>query len=201
MMRRWALFAWLTWVSAIAQAHVGSPDVFFEGDAGPYHLFVVIRAPAVMPGVADIEIRSRDELKALRVVPLRLTGPGSEYPPTPDLADHSREDPHFFTANLWLMERGSLQLRIEADGPLGTGRLAIPIAAAAQRTLSMDRGLGALLIGLMVLLAMGAVSIAAAAAREATLEPGVPIESVPRRRSLMAAVVATLVTLRNVPVW
>ena len=39
-------------------AHVGSPDVFYEGEAGPYHLLVTIRPPQVIPGVAQIEIRS-----------------------------------------------------------------------------------------------------------------------------------------------
>ena len=36
-----------------AHAHVGSPDVYAEGDAGPYKLFVVIRPPLVIPGVAE----------------------------------------------------------------------------------------------------------------------------------------------------
>ena len=38
--------------------HVGSPDVFFEGNAGPYRLLITIRPPQVVPGVAEIEIRS-----------------------------------------------------------------------------------------------------------------------------------------------
>lgn len=38
-------------------AHVGSPDVFYEGDAGPYHLFVTVRMPQVIPGVAEIQVR------------------------------------------------------------------------------------------------------------------------------------------------
>src|SRR5579884_2464583 len=39
-------------------AHVGSPDVFYEGEAGPYRLLVTIRPPQVIPGVAQVEIRS-----------------------------------------------------------------------------------------------------------------------------------------------
>src|SRR5262249_17937080 len=39
-----------------AAAHVGSPDVYFEGDAGPYHLMVSIRTPPVIPGVAEVEV-------------------------------------------------------------------------------------------------------------------------------------------------
>ena len=34
-------------------AHVGSPDVYYEGDAGPYHLIVTVRMPQVIPGVAE----------------------------------------------------------------------------------------------------------------------------------------------------
>ena len=71
----------------LARAHVGSPDVFFDGDAGPYHLFVSIRVPQVIPGVATIEIRSDSpDVREVTVVPMRLTGPGSELPPTPDVA-------------------------------------------------------------------------------------------------------------------
>jgi hypothetical protein len=93
------------------------------------------------------------------VVPLRLTGPGSELPPTPDLAERSPDDPQFFTASLWLMEHGSLQVRIAVDGARGGGKLAIPVPAVAQRTLGLDAGLGTLLLGLVLLLALGVVSI------------------------------------------
>ena len=52
----------------------------------------------------------------MTVVPLRLTGPGSELPPTPDRAERSSVDRQFFTASLWLMEHGALQVRIAVDG-------------------------------------------------------------------------------------
>ena len=41
-----------------AQAHVGNKDVFEQVEAGPYKLFVTIRPPNVIPGVAGIEVRS-----------------------------------------------------------------------------------------------------------------------------------------------
>ena len=34
-------------LAAGLHAHIGSPDVFFEGSAGPYRLFVTIRPPQV----------------------------------------------------------------------------------------------------------------------------------------------------------
>ena len=38
-------------------AHVGSPDVFFEGPAGPYHLLVTIRPPQVAAAVPALQFR------------------------------------------------------------------------------------------------------------------------------------------------
>jgi len=38
-------------------AHVGSPDVWYEGAAGPYHIVVYVRMPGVVPGIADINVR------------------------------------------------------------------------------------------------------------------------------------------------
>src|SRR5207253_4057698 len=75
-------------------AHVGSPDVYCEGDAGPYHLFVTVRVPQVIPGVAEIEIRSAtNDVRAIQIVPMRLSGAGSNFPPTPDLRseEHTSE--------------------------------------------------------------------------------------------------------------
>ena len=42
---------------AVAVAHIGSPDVYFEGKAGPYSVRVVVRVPPVIPGVAEVEVR------------------------------------------------------------------------------------------------------------------------------------------------
>lgn len=174
---------------ARAHAHVGSPDVFFEGDAGPYRLFVTVRTPDVIPGIAQIEIRSASpDVREVTVVPMRLTGPGSKLPPAPDRAAPAATDPQFFTASLWLMERGSLQVRIAVDGARGRGTLGVPVPAIAQRTLAMTRGLGGLLIALMLVLALSLVGILAGAARAATLEPGATIPDRHRRRARRAAV-------------
>src|SRR5579862_6309647 len=148
-------------------AHVGSPDVFYEGKAGAYPLFVTVRVPQVIPGVAEIEIRSESPgVSAIRVVPMRLAGPGSNLPPTPDLAAQSKDDPQFFTASLWLMESGALQVRVSVDGEQGHGEVSVPVPSFAQRTLPMDKPLELLLLGLMILLAVGAVFIVGGIVRE-----------------------------------
>ena len=124
-------------------AHVGSPDVFFEGNAGPYHLFVTVRMPQVIPGIAEIDVRSESkDARTIAVVPLRLTGQGSKFPPTPDVAQVSKDDPQFFTASLWLMEFGALQVRVLADGALGKGELSVPVPSYAQRSLRGGRCAG-----------------------------------------------------------
>jgi hypothetical protein len=174
---------------APAAAHVGSPDVFFEGDAGPYRLFVSIRTPDVIPGVATIEIRAASSgIREITVVPLRLTGPGSELPPVPDVAARSAEDPQFFMASLWLMEHGSLQVRIAVDGDQGPGKLAIPVAAVAQRTATMSGGLAALLFALMAVLGLSLIAIVAGAVRDGGLATGAMPMPADRRRGRIAAV-------------
>ena len=142
-------------------AHVGSADVFFEGDAGSYHLYVTVRVPQVIPGIAEIQVRSASsDVERIEIVPMRLSGAGSNYPPTPDVAERSKQDPQFFTGSLWLMESGALKVRVSVEGSKGKGELAVPVPAFAQRTLPMERGLSGLLGLLMVFLAVGLVFIA-----------------------------------------
>jgi len=167
-----------------ASAHVGSPDVFLEGNAGPYKLFVTVRVPQVIPGIAEIEIRSEsNNVNEIRIAPMQLTGPGSQFAPAPEAAERSKDDPQFFRGTLWLMEFGSLQVRIEAHGTSGQGLLAVPIPAISQRTLPMQRSLGLLLSVLMILLSLAMVSIVAAAVHEGNLAPGAPAP--PARLSLI----------------
>jgi hypothetical protein len=45
-------------MSGAATAHVGTFDVAFAGDAGPYPVRVSIRQPGVIPGLAQITIRT-----------------------------------------------------------------------------------------------------------------------------------------------
>jgi hypothetical protein len=185
-MRRFSLPATFLFLLAVvpAHAHVGSPDVFCEGNAGPYHLFVTIRVPQVIPGVAEIQVHTESpDIRTVQVVPLRLTGPGSNFPPTPDLATSSKDDPQFFTASLWLMEWGALQVRILVDGPQGKGELSVPVPSFAQRTMPMQKSLGALLLVLMLVLSVGVISIVGACVREGNLEPS----EIPAPRNKRAA--------------
>jgi hypothetical protein len=189
---RWrVVFALLALAASPALGHIGSPDVYFDGFAGRYHLLVTVRPPAVIPGIAEIEIRCLDgDVRELRIVPLRINGPGADLAPTPDLAQGSPADPQFFTGRLWIMARGSWKIRIQADGAAGPAELSVPVPAVAVSTLPMQRALGTLLGALGLLLAVSLVCIVGAGAREATLEPGEPPASVARRKARIPMVVA-----------
>ena len=198
MRSRTQLFAFLILLLAAVlpvRAHVGSPDVFYEGSAGPYRLVVTVRVPQVIPGVAEIQIRCESgDARAIRVVPLRLAGPGSNLPPTPDLAQRSNDDPQFFTASLWLMESGALQVRVLVDGAQGRGELSVPVPSSAQRTLPMEKPLAGLLVALMLFLAVGVVCIVGAIAREGNLEAGeIPDRSHQRRAYVVMLATAIFV--------
>lgn len=176
-------------------AHVGSPDVFFDGQAGPYRAYVAVRTPQVIPGVAEIEVRiPGGGVTAVDITPMPLTGPGAQFAPTPDRAVRSPQDPEFFTGTLWMMSSGSWQVRVKATGPKGDGELRVPVPALARRSLEMDRTLGGILFALMIFLCAGAVAIAGAATREGKLPPGQePPPENKRRARITMAVTAVVV--------
>ena len=131
----------------------------------------------------------------IQIVPLRLAGPGSNLPPTPDVAQPSKTDPQFFSGSLWLMEFGALQVRVEVDGDQGKGEVAVPVNSYPQRTLAMQRGLGIVLFALMLLLVVGAVSIVGAAVGEAKLNPGAQLTGPQRHHARIVMIAAGVLAL------
>jgi hypothetical protein len=177
-------------------AHVGSPDVYFEGSAGPYRLLVAIRAPAVVPGIAEIEVRVLDGIAHdIRVVPLRLTGPGAVFAPVPDRATPSDTDPRAFRAGLWMMVAGPWQVRITVDGEAGSGSVSVPVDVLASRTLRMDTRRALLFLPLGLFLVFGFVAIVGASVGAAQAEPGQPTPPARRRRAWIARGIAFVVAI------
>src|SRR5215475_3173439 len=171
-------------------AHVGSPDVYFDGQAGPYRLLVTVRPPAMIPGIAQVEVRSSAPgVQSIEAVPLYIVGEGSKYPPAPDTLQQSKEDPLLFTGQLWIMGSGSWQVRLEATGAQGPGSISVPVPAFATRTLPMQKALGAFLLAVMLVLVAAFVSIFGAGGREGFLDPG---EQPGRAQSLRGLVVMGL---------
>lgn len=179
--------------AASLSAHVGSPDVFFQGKAGPYPLLVAIRPPNVIPGIARIEVRALSpDVREIQLTPTPMTGIAATHPPVADVAQRSAADPQFFTGSLWLMSAGSWEVHIRVNGGQGSAELPVPVPAVALKTLPMQRGVGYFLAGMMVFLTVGLVAIVGAGVREAQLEP--EIASGPRwnRRTIIAMTCASV---------
>jgi hypothetical protein len=192
----WPAFMLAALFAASVEAHVGSPDVYLEGKAGPYRLLVTIRPPEVIPGVATIEVRAdAQSLTRLEVTPIPLVQSGAGFAPAADVLKASPEDPEFYTGALWIMRPGSWQIRFHASGERGEGTLAVPLPAMAMRMKGMQRSMGLALFAMMSALVFGLVAIGGAAAGEATLAPGAYVGASRRRKSAVSMVLTALVVL------
>src|SRR5260370_6286644 len=152
----------------------------------------------MIPGIAQIEVRALDgNVTGIRIVPLRAVGEGSEFAPPSDRMERSQADTQYFTGKLWLMASGAWQVRMEVFGAQGKGETAVPVPAAARRTLRMQKTTGTLLAALMLLLVASMITIIGAAARESQLEPGAAAPALLRRRGriAMAVTAAALVAI------
>ena len=177
--------------ASTAYAHVGNKDVYQTIDVGPYKLFITIRTPLVIPGVATVEVRSSGAaIHSLSITPLPLTGEASKHPPTSDAMKVSSSDPAFFTGSLWIMASGSWQVRFTIDGVAGAATASVPVPAVATGVLRMQRPMGLLLALLGCILVLGVVGIVMAATREARLVPGALPAANRRRRAIIAGAAA-----------
>ncbi len=182
--------------ASYAGAHVGSPDVFLDIHAGSYHVFVTVRPPHAIPGVADVEILTADDdVREMRIVPMPLTGLGAQFAPAPDRAQRAAGSPRLFTGHLWMMSAGAWQVRVAVEGARGSGVVAVPVPTLPQSTLAMRPGLRLLLGVFMLVLAAGFVAIVSAVARDATRAPGSVPDLRARRRGRIAAAAASAVVV------
>ncbi len=157
----------------LARAHVGSPNVFFEGHAGPHAVRVSIRPPAAIPGFAQVDVRVAEEGVRIVSVQPAFQGAGAPTAPEPTLATAVAGDAHLFNASIWLLRRGSYAIHVAVESPRGSGTVAVPLQASALSRPEMPPALGAVLSILGLVLFASAVWIATAA--------------VPRRFTALAA--------------
>lgn len=188
LVRRLRIVGGITALLLIAAAHVGTLDAFFRGNAGPYLVQVTVRPPGVVPGQAQIIIRT-DGPDVTRVTTQAATwNLGSKGAPPPDEALRTPGDSALWTSELWLMARGSYAINVSITGPRGTGSVAVPFTSIATRQLRMSGSLGWILAGLGVFLVVGLVSIIGTAARESVLVPGMALTPRQKRRGRLAMI-------------
>lgn len=154
---------------AIAAAHVGTLDAFFSGMAGPYRIQVTIRPPGIVPGVAQVTVRVRDGTVTRVTVQAAQWNVGTRGAPAPDVATRLPTDTALYSAQLWLMTRGSYAVNVSVEGPSGTGVAIVPLSNVATRKLGMPAVLGWTLGGLTLFLSLGFVSLVRAAVGESVV--------------------------------
>ncbi|MBA3559285.1 MAG: hypothetical protein H0W30_11865 [Gemmatimonadaceae bacterium] len=167
-------------IAAVVSAHVGSPDTYFKGNAGPYDVNVFIRPPGVVPGLADISVQTNSAaVRRVTVQPVfwQTSTAGA---PRPDVAEPVKGEAGLYSAQLWLMRSGSYSVYVTVEGTAGSGTAVVPLNSLATRRFTMERATGGLLAGLGLFLFFGLLSIVAAATRDASLEPGAQPD--PRRK-------------------
>ena len=180
--------------AASAAAHIGSPNVFFEGAAGVHSVRIVIRPPQTFPGLAQADIRVTDsDVTGISVKPTFLDA-GDETTPPASAATRVGGDPGLWNATFWLLRRGSYGVEFELASARGGGRIAVPLQAAALARPVMPPALGATLVALGALLIGAAIWLATAAAREAGLTPGAAPSPRDRARGRIAAAIAAVVS-------
>jgi hypothetical protein len=178
-------------VALVTSAHVGSPDVFFQGKAGSYDIRVVVRPPEVVPGIARVTVRAPADVQRVAIRPVYWRA-GSKGAPSADETSRLEGESGggTFVGSLWLMARGAYSVDVVVDGPRGTANVLIPVASVATGQLEMGTSLAALLVALGVLLVAGLVTIVYKAAGESLVEPAAVIDPARRRRARRVAATA-----------
>jgi hypothetical protein len=182
-------------IAIVTSAHVGSPNVFFDGMAGAYPVRVIVRPPPVIPGLAEITVRitGADAADVQRVIVRPVywrTGTGGS--PRGDEAVRVPGSEPLYQGRLWFMSGGSYSVYVTVEGARGAGTVTVPVGAVATGQLSLSGGLKALFIVLGAGLFVGLLTIVHAAFGESVTAPGAPMDPARRRR-------ARLVTAAAVP--
>lgn len=187
MIRRFAPALLLLFFALAAEGHIGSPDVFYDGMAGPYSTRVTIRMPNVVPGRAEISVRvqTADRVE-VSFLPVYSWTPITNTPPA-DIGQLVLGETNLYSGELWLMSFGAYSVEVHVKGPQGDGVAQIPVNSVAIRQLPLPSVLGKALLFLAAVLVVGGIGIAAAAGREATLPAGATAETWQRWKGVLSA--------------
>ena len=193
--RRFGALCVLIGVWLTSSAHIGNTLVVQDGTAGPYGLRVLVRPPAVIPGLVDVVIRTTTPSVIPTAITLQpaLWRYGTKGAPAAEHAVAVPGEPGTFQTQVWIMSSGSYALHISASGPAGSGTFIVPYTSVATATLVMPKWLGWVLAALGAFLVFGLASLAGAALRESTLPVGAMPDRKRFRRARFAAALATII--------
>jgi hypothetical protein len=187
--RRLAGLAFAVAVTIVGSAHIGSPNVFFEGNAGAYPIRVIVRPPEVVPGLAEVIVRvSSPDVKRVEIQPV-FWRVGVRGAPAGDEMRLVAGQTQTYSGQLWLMAYGAYSVYVKIDGARGAGTAIVPVNSLATGRLPLTRGLAAILVVLGLLLVGGLITIIRAASGESLIAPGEQLDPSRRRRANIRALV------------
>jgi hypothetical protein len=176
----------------VCSAHIGSPDAWFDGLAGPYKVLVHVQAAPVVPGIATVNVQVT-EPGITRVTAFVNKFDATGATPPPDVATPDPGSPSWYRTRLWVMSPGSNSVTVTISGGRGEGSVVVPLVAVAGRRLEFNRALAVLLAAVGVVLALGLLTIVGATVREGVLPPGAEPDPQRRRRARFAMARAGIV--------
>ena len=192
MIRQLARTAGLAIIYLVASAHVGSPDAWFEGMAGPYHVTVEVQTAGVVPGVARVYVRaSGDVPQTVTIQANKFDATGGA--PPPESTKRVPDEPATFLGRLWIMSTGSNSVTVNVAGPKGSGSVIVPVVVVAYSRLKLEKPMGIALGAMGIFLFAGLVTIIGAAVREGSLNPGETPSPHLRRRARNAMMITTVI--------
>lgn len=191
-MRRVALLAALV---VITSAHIGSPDSFFNGAAGPYRLSVRVTPPSVVPGIAWAYVRTAEpDIDSVGVHPVYWRA-GVKGAPPAERADTVAGEKGVFAQKMWFMSRGSYSVAVEVYGKRGHHQVLVPVMALPTGRLDLSTPFAAMLIVFGLVLFGGLVAIVRAAASDSLVPPDKVPDNIARRRGSLGAIITVPVLL------
>ena len=162
----------------LLNADIGHLNYIFEGKAFDRPIRVIIKTPGVVPGLADIIVKSFDqEIDSILVTPIvwkeannwNPTGNGPQAAPPPDIMLPIKGEKNTFQAELWLMDFGAYNIQIDFFKNNQSEIINIPINSIANQIIPMTQFTSVILFLLMLLLIAGLSNIITIGYRESTL--------------------------------
>ena len=179
------LLAWCLLAVPFAGAHVGSPGVVYQDQAGPYRVLVSINPPDVIPGTAQVSVFVEGgSVTKVTARPIFYNS-GDEGAPAGDEMKPAPDAPGRYEGMVWLMSNGSSSVQVVVEGSAGRGEALVPVMAVATAQREMPAQLGWILGGLALFLFLLMVTILGASVSDGTLRPGLPLTAAKKRKRLV----------------
>lgn len=177
--------------SLIALAHIGSPGVMVQKQAGKYQVLVNIIPPDVVPGTASVTVFVENgRAQSVKARPVYFSS-GDEGAPVHD--ELQEVGNNRFEGVVWMMDSGSSSVEMVIDGPDGKVTLVAPIVSVPTKMQPMPAGTGIGLAALGVLLVILLITTVGASLADGTLKPGQSVPKSMRRKRLIGMGIAAVV--------